>query len=212
MFVRFLIAVLLTINLGGCSGEETTSTAASQASTAPETKAESPAPAAEAQPAGDAASAAPDASEAASGGASDAAAETPPSADAPSATTPDDQGIVRVEATDMMKFNTSRIEVEGTKVVIELKHTGTFPKATMGHNLVVLKPGTDPQAWANVAMMKKETEYIPVGDEAIIAHTKLIGGGESDTISFEVPGPGEYPFVCSFPGHASMMKGVLIVK
>ena len=208
MFVRSLIAILVIINLGGCSTEETTSTAASQASTAPETKAESPAPAAEAQPASDAASAAPDASEAAS----EAAAETPPSADTPPATTPDEQGIVRVEATDMMKFNTSRIEVEGTKVVIELKHTGTFPKATMGHNLVVLRAGTDPQAWANVAMMQKDTEYIPVGDEAVIAHTKLIGGGESDTISFEVPGPGEYPFVCSFPGHASMMKGVLIVK
>ena len=208
MFVRFLIAVLLIINLGGCSEEETTSTTASPASTAPEPKAESPAPAAEAQPAGDAASAAPDASEAAS----EAAAETPPSADAPAATTPDDQGIVRVEANDMMKFNTSRIEVEGTKVVIELKHTGTFPKAAMGHNLVVLKPGTDPQAWASVAMKQKDTEYSPVGDEAVIAHTKLIGGGESDTISFEVPGPGEYPFVCSFPGHASMMKGVLIVK
>ena len=144
-------------------------------------------------------------------------AEKPKPAPAPAAPemktlTPDAEGVVRVEATDAMKYNTNRIEVEGTKVKLELKHVGKLEKKAMGHNLVVLKPGTDPLKWAGGAIKAVDTDYIPAGDEAIIAHTKLLGGGESDTIEFEVPGPGEYPFLCSFPGHAGIMKGVLVVK
>ena len=125
---------------------------------------------------------------------------------------PDAEGIVRLEATDTMKYNASRIEVEGTKVKIELKHVGKMDKKMMGHNLVILKPGTDGQKWAAKAMSASATDFIPAGDPDMIAHTKLLGGGESDTIEFEVPGPGEYPFVCSFQGHSFMMKGVLVVK
>lgn len=125
---------------------------------------------------------------------------------------PGEDGIVHLEANDMMKFSADRIEVEGTKVKVELKHVGKLAKSAMGHNFVVLKPGTDPAGWASKTISAAATEYIPEGDEAMIAHTKLLGGGESDTIEFEVPGPGEYPFVCSFPGHAAMMKGVLVVK
>ncbi len=141
------------------------------------------------------------------------AAEAAPEAPAASnALKPDAEGIVRLEGTDLMKFNTDRIEVEGLKVKIELKHTGTFAKEVMGHNVVILKAGTDATAWAAKAVSAKATEYIPEGGDEVIAHTKLLGGGESDTIEFEVPAPGEYPFICSFPGHAVMMKGVLVVK
>ena len=125
---------------------------------------------------------------------------------------PDADGVVHIEATDMMKYNANRIEVEGTTVKIELKHVGKMPKNGMGHNLVVLKPGTNAISWASGAIAAAATEYIPAGDAAIVAHTKLLGGGDSDTIEFTVPGPGEYPFVCSFPGHAAIMNGVLVVK
>ena len=125
---------------------------------------------------------------------------------------PDADGIVRLEGNDMMQYNSDRIEVEGLQVKIELKHVGVMEKRIMGHNLVVLTPGTDAVAWANAAAGAEATEFIPEGSTEVIAHTKLLGGGESDTIEFEVPGPGEYPFVCSFRGHAAVMKGVLIVK
>ena len=69
----------------------------------------------------------------------------------------------------------------------------------MGHNFVLLKAGTDTAAFGAKAITAAATEYIPADAEEIIAHTKLIGGGETDTIEFEVPGPGEYPFLCSSP-------------
>jgi azurin len=49
-------------------------------------------------------------------------------------------------------------------------------------------------------------------NSARIEHTRLLGGGESETIGFEVRRPGEYPYVYSFPGHVAMMMGVLVVK
>ncbi len=132
---------------------------------------------------------------------------------APVIATPDAEGIVRMTGDDAMKFNATRIEVKaGEKVKLELAHVGKMPKAAMGHNLVVLAPGTDPMAFAQKAATAVATEYVPEGDKAVLAKTKLVGGGESDTIEFELPGPGEYPFLCTFPGHAGLMKGVLVAK
>ena len=46
----------------------------------------------------------------------------------------------------------------------------------------------------------------------IIAHTDLIGGGESATVEFTVTEAGTYDFLCSFPGHSAIMKGKLIAE
>ena len=83
----------------------------------------------------------------------------------------------------------------------------------MGHNFVALKQGTDLNAFAQKAMTAKDNDYIPKSESAsVIAHTKLIGGGESDTIEFTIAEKGTYDYICSFPGHFSMMKGKLIVE
>lgn len=127
---------------------------------------------------------------------------------------PDAEGVVRLTANDQMRFSTTRIHVKsGEKVKVELKNVGTLPKDAMGHNLVVLKPGTEVTAFAAKAMSAKATGYIPAdAQDQIIAHTKLLGPGESDTIEFEVPGPGTYAFLCSFPGHVALMNGQLVVE
>ena len=57
----------------------------------------------------------------------------------------------------------------------------------------------------------KENEYIPEGDDTI-AYTSMIGGGESDQISFTVNEPGAYVFLCTFPGHYQIMRGEFIVE
>lgn len=127
---------------------------------------------------------------------------------------PDPDGVVRVTANDQMRFSATRIEVpvEPKKIKIELKNAGTLPKEAMGHDLVILKPGTDPMGFGAKAVTAKATDYIPQDAlDQIIAHTKLLGPGESETLEFELPGPGSYPFVCTFPGHVALMNGVLVV-
>ena len=70
---------------------------------------------------------------------------------------------------------------------------------------------TDVAAFATEAMANKPSDYIPTGSKAILVHTKLLGPGESDTITFTVPA-GEYEFICSFPGHYGMMRGKVIAE
>ena len=58
-------------------------------------------------------------------------------------------------------------------------------------------------------------DYLKADDARVIAHTKMIGGGESDSVTFPVSklAAGEsYVFFCSFPGHFALMKGTLTVK
>jgi azurin len=118
-----------------------------------------------------------------------------------------------ITANDQMQFSTKAFEVAaGSPVVVVLQNVGTMAKEVMGHNLIVLQPGNDVAAFGAKAMAAKETDYIPQGDASIFAHTRLLGPGESDTLRFTAPAAGEYPYLCSFPGHFAMMQGVMTVK
>ncbi|ACV26941.1 azurin [Kangiella koreensis] len=120
---------------------------------------------------------------------------------------------VVVNSDDAMKFDVSEIKVKaGEEIKLTLNHTGKLGKDVMGHNFVVLAQGTDVQAFSNAAIQAKANDYIPEGNDSVLAHTKVIGGGESDTISFTLKEKGTYEFICSFPGHSFMMKGVIIVE
>lgn len=46
----------------------------------------------------------------------------------------------------------------------------------------------------------------------MIAHTKLVKGGSSDTIVFTIKDKGVYDFICSFPGHWGTMQGKIVVE
>lgn len=127
-------------------------------------------------------------------------------------TTQQDVKIVML-ADDQMKFNYREITVkEGQNITLELRHTGKINKSTMGHNWVLLKEGVAVNDFAKKAQNQVERDYIPEDTSDIIVHTKLIGGGESDTIVFPAPAKGTYNFLCSFSGHAPVMRGKFIVK
>ena len=112
-----------------------------------------------------------------------------------------------------MKFDKKEIiAFSGQKITLTLNHTGKLDKLVMGHNFVLLKKGVNSNEFGIKASSEKENEYIPDGGNQVIVHTKLIGGGESDTITFDAPEKGTYEFICSFPGHYMSMKGKLIIK
>jgi azurin len=119
-----------------------------------------------------------------------------------------------IKGSDAMQFDLKEIKVKaGQKVKLTLTHSGKLAKAAMGHNWVLLKPGTDVAAFGSKAAAARETDYIPAAEKAsIIANTKLVGGGESDTIEFTAPAKGTYTYICSFPGHYALMKGSFIVE
>ncbi len=141
-------------------------------------------------------------------------ATTDTTAATPEAATTGNEAVVTLNAGDDMKYDQTAITVkEGQTVKLTLNHTGKAPKTAMGHNFILLAQGVNLEEFDKAALTASATDYIPQGKESdIIAHTKLIGGGESDTIEFPAPAKGTYQFLCSFPGHSAMMKGTFTVE
>ena len=127
---------------------------------------------------------------------------------------PADAVKIVIEGNDAMQFSQKEVKVAaGSTVALTLNHVGKIAKAAMGHNIVILAAGTDVNKFAAAAMAAKAEDYVPSAEKAsVIAATKLIGGGESDTVVFKAPAPGTYDFICSFPGHYAVMKGKFIVE
>jgi azurin len=148
----------------------------------------------------------------------ESSAATPAAAPAAAAAAPAAAAVATLELTanDAMKFSVTQFEVAaGQEVKLVFTNMGTMPKVAMGHNVVILKKGTDVKAFADAAVAAAATDYIPASKaDQVIAHTKMLGPKQSDEITFKAPTePGEYPFICSFPAHfLSGMKGVLVVK
>jgi azurin len=123
--------------------------------------------------------------------------------------------VIEITANDQMKFSLTTIEAKaGEQLKVVLTNVGTLPKEAMGHNWVLLKAGTDGNAFSAAAITAKDKDYIPDSmKDSVIAHTALLGPRKSDEVSFTVPPAGEYPFICSFPAHFAVgMKGTLISK
>ena len=119
---------------------------------------------------------------------------------------------IELKSNDQMQYDQTELKVKaGQEITLTLVHTGEMLKTVMGHNFVLLKEGTDIAAFSTKAIAAKDNDYIPEGDE-IIAHTGLIGGGESSSVTFIAPEKGVYNYICSFPGHYGVMKGKFIVE
>lgn len=123
---------------------------------------------------------------------------------------------VTVDSTDQMSYNTKEITIDKSckTFTVELTHSGNLPKNVMGHNLVISKEA-DMQPIATDGLAAGiDKNYLKDGDARIIAHTKIIGAKETDSVTFDVAkvADGGYGFFCSFPGHISMMKGTIVVK
>jgi azurin len=119
---------------------------------------------------------------------------------------------VDISSTDQMTFDKKEISVAAdcTSVEVTLKHVGKMPVQQMGHNWVLTKTA-DAQPVANDGLSAGlPNDHIKKGDTRVIAHTKLIGGGQTTSVTFPTSAlkKGEaYTFFCSFPGHIALMKG-----
>jgi len=121
-----------------------------------------------------------------------------------------------IEGNDMLQFNLKEMVVSANckEVTVTLEHTGAMPANVMGHNWV-LTNNTDfmPVAQAGGAA-GIENNYVPVGDQRVLAATAIIGGGQETSVTFSIDSlvvGDDYTFFCSFPGHYAIMKGAFKV-
>ncbi|HKT73427.1 MAG TPA: azurin [Steroidobacteraceae bacterium] len=119
---------------------------------------------------------------------------------------------LEIAGNDLMQFDKKELSVPASckEVQLTLKHAGKLPKEAMGHNWVLVKT-PDLGAVANSGMSAGlQNSYVAEGDKRVLAHTKVVGGGESVTITFSTAPlkAGEpYSYLCTFPGHNSVMRG-----
>lgn len=128
----------------------------------------------------------------------------------------DEPRTIKVTGNDNMRFNESEIRANpGETIRIVLKVKSSMPANAMSHNLAIVNPDIPMDEFINESMKATDNEYIASSfEDQVIATTAMIGGGRTSEITFTVPEePGEYPYVCTFPGHyAAGMTGKLIVE
>ncbi|NIT56644.1 MAG: azurin [Aliifodinibius sp.] len=123
---------------------------------------------------------------------------------------------IEMKGTDDLQFSVEEIIAKpGQEITIKLTTVSNLPKQAMAHNVVVLAAEADASAVANASARASENEYIaPDMTDQMIAYTGMAGGGETVEVTFKAPQkPGEYEYICTFPGHyAGGMTGKLIVN
>lgn len=122
-----------------------------------------------------------------------------------------------IDSTDAMQFTTKALTVPKSckTFTVTLKHVGKLPATVMGHNLVLGKTADIAGIAADGMKAGAASQYVKPGDARVIASSKVIGGGQSTTVTIPVGKlkAGEsYTYACTFPGHSSIMRGTLTVK
>src|SRR5207248_138871 len=86
----------------------------------------------------------------------------------------------------------------------------------MQHNLVVVTPGALEEIGLAAEKMLPEPDansrlYVPQSPKVLQA-TRLLDPGQQARLSFTAPDePGDYPYLCTYPGHWRRMVGTLAV-
>jgi azurin len=119
---------------------------------------------------------------------------------------------LEIAGNDLMQFDKKELTAQAdcTQIEVTLTHSGKLPAAAMGHDWVLVK-SDDLTAVANAgAAAGLQGNYIQPGDKRVIASTKMIGGGQSTSVTFPaslLTKGGSYMYLCTFPGHNALMRG-----
>lgn len=142
------------------------------------------------------------------------AATAAPAAPAPAAPAgPAIEITIKPDPANPLAYDTKTMVVKAGQTV-KLTFNNTHPTLPQPHNFVLGKAGVDKGKMLGIAMTAMtlvDKGYIPDSPD-ILAHTKLIQPSQSETIEFVVPAPGEYNYICTFPGHGAIMNGVLTAE
>jgi azurin len=143
-----------------------------------------------------------------------AAAQTAPPA-APEPSVPAAKPVQHVEiqiasVANTMTFDKKELSVPaGAEVHLTLKNNAT--SSVLGHNWVLINPGTEASVAAAGLKLGESAGYLDVRNHDVLANTALAKPGETVDVTFTAPDAGKYTYICTFPGHYMMMKGVLTV-
>ncbi len=118
-----------------------------------------------------------------------------------------------IDAALGLQFVQKQLTVKaGEKLAIVFKNPDVVP-----HNWLLAKPGSLQKLGDKCNLMITDLDglakhYVPDSDD-VIAYTDMVNPQGEFTIHFAAPQkPGDYPYLCTFPGHWMVMNGVMKVE
>lgn len=140
-----------------------------------------------------------------------------PAEEAETEATEEEAGVVKLslsttgETMADMAYEPARLTVAaGTEVELTLVNKASAE--AMIHNAVFIEFGKQSEVIEAGMQAGKEAGFVPEDHPSVVAATALAQPGETVTLTFTAPEePGNYQYICTYPGHTSM-KGILIVE
>lgn len=115
---------------------------------------------------------------------------------------------VRSEGSDFSYDITEIRAKAGSELTIRYINDGTMP-----HNILFITGESDINDVGIAALQAHQNEYIPENMmDKIFGYTSLAVPGDTVEVTITVPEPGTYPYICTYPGHFTMMQGRLISR
>ena len=126
---------------------------------------------------------------------------------------PQPQPLVQLQIAtngDLLEFKPKELTCHaGDHVQLTFRNTGKY--VNFEHNWVLLTPHSFDEVTAAALVAGEEHGWVPPGDQRILAATPLCSRGHAVVADFIAPAAGDYLFICTVPGHAESMWGVLHV-
>ena len=113
---------------------------------------------------------------------------------------------------DQLLFDKTKLSAKVNQPIKLTFKNGASKSSGLQHNWILVKPGTADEVATASLSVGVDKGWL-ADSPNVITHTKLLNSGESETVEFNAPSvAGDYPYFCSFPGHAQTMKGVLTIN
>ncbi len=119
------------------------------------------------------------------------------------------QTIVDIAAIPhQLKYNLNNFSVKaGSKVKVTFLNPDVIP-----HNLLIVEPGSRAEIGNQAIAMGADAVKKAPKNSKILHGTKMLEAGQKETLEFTAPSkPGDYEFICTFPGHWAVMNGIMKV-
>jgi azurin len=122
-----------------------------------------------------------------------------------------------ISANDAIQYDKKQLTIgaDCTQVELTLTHSGKLPAQSMGHDWVLVKAEDVAGVASDGLTAGAANNYVKKDDPRVIAHTKIVGGGESTSVTFATSAlkKGQsYKYLCTFPGHNALMNGDFIIQ
>ncbi|MCX6858265.1 MAG: plastocyanin/azurin family copper-binding protein [Verrucomicrobia bacterium] len=122
---------------------------------------------------------------------------------------------IKPDLANPLAYDTKEFKVKAGQKV-KLTFNNTHPAVPQPHNVVISKPGTKDKLLGLAMAMAAAPDgmakgFIPDSTD-ILFKTKLLQPNTTEVIEFTAPAAGDYPYLCTFPGHGMLMNGIMKVE